>query len=397
MGGLCHTAGHKVLFCENTRRMAWLQGNSPKPMPGNRGKGAGVNMNICIVGAFDFVHKDTNGQSVKSRELYNALFLRYGKENVSTVETYRWKRNPFRLAVQLLRKVPASDTIIMLPANNGVKVFSWLLRVMKKKSAKLYYDVVGGWLPEMAQKDPALVKNLKRFDDIWVEATSMQCRLKELGIEKVRVIPNFKNLDVLTNEQLKTLWQPPYPLCTFSRVMEEKGITDAMEAVRRANEQMGQKMYTLDIYGPVAPEYEEKFAQLQVQYADSVCYKGVADPKDSVQILKNYFALLFPTYYSGEGFAGTLLDAMASGTPVIASDWRYNAEIVKDGVTGVIHPTKDMDALVQHLCDITQRVDWWNSLRPQCLEEARKYQPSEIISKIVELIEEKDSHSAELV
>ncbi len=38
------------------------------------------------------------------------------------------------------------------------------------------------------------------------------------------------------------------------------------------------------------------------------------------------------------GFAGTLIDAMAAGVPVIASNWKYNPEIVIENVTGRIYP-----------------------------------------------------------
>ena len=40
----------------------------------------------------------------------------------------------------------------------------------------------------------------------------------------------------------------PLPLCTFSRVMKEKGIEDAVYAVRTVNEHFGRTVYTLDIY-----------------------------------------------------------------------------------------------------------------------------------------------------
>ncbi|MFR3494185.1 MAG: glycosyltransferase [Blautia sp.] len=51
-------------------------------------------------------------------------------------------------------------------------------------------------------------------------------------------------------------------------------------------------------------------------------YKGMVPFNQSTEVLKNYDALLFPTYYEGEGFAGTIIDAFAAGLPVIASDWK---------------------------------------------------------------------------
>ena len=67
----------------------------------------------------------------------------------------------------------------------------------------------------------------------------------------------------------------------------------------------------------------EWFNELKSTFPSYIKYGGLVPFDKSVEVLKNYFALLFPTYYEGEGFAGTLLDAMAAGVPVVASDWRY--------------------------------------------------------------------------
>ena len=79
------------------------------------------------------------------------------------------------------------------------------------------------------------------------------------------------------------------------------------------------------------PEYyKERFAHLINQNKDFVEYKGVANYNQTVDVLKNYFALLFPTYFHGEGFAGCIIDAFFAGIPIIATDWLYNKDIVKD-------------------------------------------------------------------
>lgn len=122
----------------------------------------------------------------------------------------------------------------------------------------------------------------------------------------------------------------PLPLCTFSRVMKEKEIEDVVNAVKTVNEHFGRTVYTLDIYGQVDSAQTEWFNELKSIFP-SYIKSGEPVPFDkSVEVLKNCFALLFPTYYEGEGFAGTLLDAVAAGVPVIASDWRYNPEIVNE-------------------------------------------------------------------
>lgn len=169
------------------------------------------------------------------------------------------------------------------------------------------------------------------------------------------------------------------PLCTFSRVMKEKGIEDAVYAVRNVNEHFGRTVYTLDIYGQVDSVQTEWFNELKSTFPSYIKYGGLVPFNKSVEVLKNYFALLFPTYYEGEGFAGTLIDALAAGVPVIASDWRYNSEIVVAGVTGMIYQTKDKQSLVETLEQVYQNQDKWNVMKYNCVNLAYQYLPEKAI------------------
>ncbi|MBR3289716.1 MAG: glycosyltransferase, partial [Clostridia bacterium] len=140
---------------------------------------------------------------------------------------------------------------------------------------------------------------------------------------------------------------------------------------------------TLNIYGQVDSRQTAWFDALCASFPDTVRYAGVVPYDQSVDFLKRYFALLFPTYYEGEGFAGTLIDAMAAGVPVIASDWRYNAEIVIEGSTGFLFPTHSVDALCAVLLRAAENPEEWNRLKPSCLSRAADYQPSAALSVLI--------------
>ena len=90
-------------------------------------------------------------------------------------------------------------------------------------------------------------------------------------------------------------------------------------------------------------------------------------------MIKRYHALLFPTYYEGEGVAGTLIDAMAAGVPVIASDWRYNSEVVIDGKTGVLFKTRKCEELINCLRESICNIEAWKNMKANCINECKKY------------------------
>lgn len=167
-------------------------------------------------------------------------------------------------------------------------------------------------------------------------------------------------------------------LCTFSRVMREKGIADAVHAVITVNHNLGYQAFSLDIYGQVDGAQAEWFEQLQKEFPAYIRYGGLVPFDKSVDVLKDYFALLFPTYYEGEGFAGTLIDAFSAGVPVIASDWKYNAELVSEKV-GILYPAGDQIALADVLKSVAVNPDILLNKKQVCLNEADKYRPDQVI------------------
>ena len=106
----------------------------------------------------------------------------------------------------------------------------------------------------------------------------------------------------------------------------------------------------------------------------------------STEVVRSYDAVLFPTYYEGEGFAGTIIDAMAAGVPVIASDWKYNTELISNGYNGVLFNTRNIEQLVEVLEDVYQNNSKWVSMKGNCLQEARKYTPDNCIKVLINML-----------
>lgn len=214
------------------------------------------------------------------------------------------------------------------------------------------------------------------------KTNTMRKALEIQGFNNVYVMPNFKDLNILKESELVYPNTEPYSLCTFSRVMKEKGIEDAVNAVKTVNEHFGRTVYTLDIYGQVDSAQTEWFNELENTFPSYIKYGGLVPFDKSVEVLKNYFALLFPTYYEGEGFAGTLLDAMAAGVPVVASDWRYNSEIVNEK-NGYVYPVHDNYAFIDTLINVGNNLDLLLSKKPSCLKEAEKYRAENVIQCLI--------------
>ena len=167
--------------------------------------------------------------------------------------------------------------------------------------------------------------------------------------------------------------------------MKEKGIDDAVEAVKYINDKYGRTCYALDIYGQVDSNQTEWFNEIKKSFPDYIKYCGTVEFDKSTEVLKNYYALLFPTYYAGEGFAGTLIDAFSAGVPVIASDWKYNAEIVNKDV-GFVYHSRDKQSLIDILLTLLKNSSQINERKKNCLKEAKKYEIKNSIKILIEKI-----------
>lgn len=334
---------------------------------------------VCIIGHFGHGENLLNGQTVKTKIVTKEIVKELGKKEVSCIDTHGGVKaliSAFRHALIALKY---HKNIIIMPAENGLRIFAPLLVLLNLLfHRKLHYVVIGGWLPEFLKKRKKLTKALMSFDGIYVETNTMRKALEAQGFNDVYVMPNFKDLNILKESELVYHHTEPYRLCTFSRVMKEKGIEDAVNAVKTVNEHFGRIVYTLDIYGQVDSAQTEWFNELKSTFPLYIKYGEFVPFDKSVEVLKNYFALLFPTYYEGEGFAGTLLDAMAAGVPIIASDWRYNPEIVNEK-TGYVYPVHDNHAFVTTLISVGNNSDLLLSKKSDCLKEAEKYRAENVI------------------
>jgi glycosyltransferase involved in cell wall biosynthesis len=336
---------------------------------------------VGICGHFGGTVKSYDGQTIKTKIFTTEIINVYGSNMVKCLDTYGWGKNIFSILSGLIELLIKCKNVIIFPGKNGLLLFAPVLAILNPfYSRKLHYVVIGGWLPEYLSKKKWLIPILKKFEAVYVETASMKKKLECLGVNNTVVIPNCKELNILQEHELKYRNEEPYKLCTFSRVMKEKGIQLAVEAVKLSNKKIGKVVFSLDIYGQVDENQIEWFENMKSNFPNYIHYCGLVSYEQSTNVLKQYYALLFPTFYEGEGFAGTLIDALAAGVPVLASNWKYNSEIVQTGKTGRIIKNQLEDELI----DIYHHSQEWNSLKSICLNEAKKYQPPIAMRELIE-------------
>lgn len=334
---------------------------------------------VAVIGHFGIGLDLANGQTIKTKIITEEV-ENYCNEKAILVDAHGGVKAIIPVIFGSINSLLRCKNIILMLTENGLKVSVPVLSFFNKFfHRRLHYVVVGGWLPQFLKKQPGLAKKLKSFHMIYVETNNMKMLLEEMGFKNIVVMPNCKRLEIVSVPERCV---KPYKLCTFSRVMKEKGIEDAVNAVILANNSLGEEAFQLDIYGQIDSKQTDWFENLKETFPDYIKYCGLVKFDQSTKVLKQYFALLFPTYYEGEGFAGTAIDAFSAGVPVLASDWKYNSEVIKNGINGGLFEAHNVEEIKKHLIEMAIHPETWQKMRDRCIVDAHAYKPDNVLKTL---------------
>ena len=128
-----------------------------------------------------------------------------------------------------------------------------------------------------------------------------------------------------------------------SRMLWDKGVGELVQAARLLRER-GVALKVV-LVGPPDPENPASIPERQLRDWDAsgdVAWWG--ERSDVAKIWADSHIAVLPSYY-GEGVPKALLEAAASGRPMLATDMPGCREIVVDGATGILVPPRDVAAL----------------------------------------------------
>ncbi len=133
----------------------------------------------------------------------------------------------------------------------------------------------------------------------------------------------------------------------ISRIMKEKGIEQYLTAAETIKKCYPDAVF--HVCGACEEQYEKRLQELH--QSGVVVYHGlVADVRS---ILKDVHCVVHPTYYP-EGMSNVLLEASASGRPIITTDRSGCREIIDDEKNGYIVKQKNSEDLIQKIVKFIQ-------------------------------------------
>ena len=339
---------------------------------------------VCVVGHFGFGKELLNGQTIKTKIITKELQNQLGEQEVSMIDIAGGKKKLPRLFFKTGAALKDNKNIVIMPVENGLMFFTPVLTFWNLFFHRsLQYVVIGGWLPKFISNKKWLQRMLKTFDHIAVETNTMKNALEKMGFQNISVMPNCKELKILTDDELVYRYNKPLPICTFSRVMKEKGIEDLIQVVKDINEERQFTEFTLDIYGQINSGYIERFEKIKKEFPSYIKYRGEVPFSKSVDVLKNYYALIFPTNFFTEGIPGTIIDAYAAGIPVISARWESFSDVVDEGIVGKGFEFGNPLELKRTLLELADTPEELLKMKKSCIKKAEDFTAQKVVSDFV--------------
>ena len=324
-----------------------------------------------------------NGASAKNYHLMK--YFQKKNINLISVDTENWRKNPLIL-IKLVFIILLNPNAKYIIATNNMSSYR-VLQVMSLFPRKRFviYWIIGGSIADWIKEGKVKLNPFKIVNVFFAEGKKMQHTFSEVGFKNTFYVPNFKCIEYLP--KIKTRMDNKMRFVFLSRIIPEKGCNTIIEAVRILNEKYKDD-FVVDFYGSIDEEYKAIFKD-KITKIHNISYKGFLDLRNqkNYDILAEYDAMLFPTYWHGEGFPGIIIDAFVSGLPVIATDWSLNADIIENGKTGIILKENTVESLVDAMDAMINNPKAVELMRKTCQDSAMDFDIKNVVSdKLLEKI-----------
>jgi len=182
---------------------------------------------------------------------------------------------------------------------------------------------------------------LRRADGFIVLTPEGREELIGLGISPAGcfVVPNGIDLSRFASAARSPGHESRPRLICLARLVRQKGLDVLLRALPVLQAVLGPVALTILGEGPEQPHLAALAVELGV--ADAVCFGGTVGDVRPHLAAADVFVL--PSRF--EGLPLALLEAMATGLPVVVSAVSGNTDAVRDGVDGLLVPPEDPAAL----------------------------------------------------
>ncbi len=193
-------------------------------------------------------------------------------------------------------------------------------------------------------------------DAVYVNATAVRdlCVHRE-GIDPTSIVVVRNGIDLAhVDAELKRPLDPPVEIAdgpsvaVIANFHPIKGHLDLCDAIYEVKK----RVPTLCVYcagaGPMLPAVRARLRELGLE--ENVVLLG--HRRDCVRLLGKVRLAVLASH--AEGLSNAIIEAMAARLPVVATNVGGNGELVEDGVSGFVVPSRDPQAMAHRIVDVLE-------------------------------------------
>jgi glycosyltransferase involved in cell wall biosynthesis len=145
---------------------------------------------------------------------------------------------------------------------------------------------------------------------------------------------------------------PPLKVAVVARMIEAKGIADAVDAARRARA-LGASV-ELDLYGAPDPSNRRSCSEGDLRkWSEEPGIRWHGPTGDVAEVWRTHHVAMLLTWYR-EGVPRCLIEAAASGRPIVTTDSPGCRDLVRDRHEGILVPLRDTEAAARALAELAE-------------------------------------------
>ena len=188
---------------------------------------------------------------------------------------------------------------------------------------------------------------------VFVRSASLQRAVVELGCDqsKIDIVRTGIPLDEFPFREREFPTGGQWRFLQASRLVQKKGIATTLHAFTVFLTHYPRATLTIAGEGPMSDELQELTRKLKID--DRVSLPGFLSSEKLREIYYASHIFLHPSETGSdgnqEGIPNSMLEAMATGLPVFATDHGGIPEAIENGVSGILVPERDHEALSEAL------------------------------------------------
>jgi phenylacetate-CoA ligase len=279
-----------------------------------------------------------------------------------------------------LRKIAFCNAALVISSSGDYFYSKALLTLYFGKifNRKVIVDFVGGGVLEFSGDETSrFARSIKNFDLVIVPSSPFKKWFEEAGIP-CEILPHI--VDIEKYSQAEKVNQNPVFLSAKS-LEEHSNIESIIKAFALVKDKLPGAKLLITGKGPHKEVLRSLIKDLKI---DGVEFLQNISNDEMPGIFGSATLLLHATRI--ESFGIVIVEALASGTPVISSNVGGIPDIIKDGYNGYLIEYDDHYAMADRIMKLLTNRELYHNFREAGIQTAKAYAASVISPKLIDLI-----------